>query len=74
MLLRLTAALGPHVGGMGGAAAAAAATAELDAEAGAAPAADAELGSGGNARCANAAPPALGLLSPTDAATLLSPL
>ena len=54
MLLRLTAALGLHVGGAGGAAAAAAAAAELGAEAGAGASAEAGWGSDGNARSAHA--------------------
>lgn len=54
VLLRLTAALGLHVGGAGGAGAAAAAAAELDTEAGTGASAEAGWGSDGNARFAHA--------------------
>ena len=61
VLLRLTAALGVHVGGAGGAAAAAAAAAELSAESGAASSAEADWGSDGSSRFAHAKAPAPGL-------------
>ena len=75
VLLRLTAALGLHVGGVGGATAAAAAAAELDTEAGAGASAEAGWGSDGNARFAHAKSPALRLkiTHPAETATLLAP-
>lgn len=56
VLMRLAAALGRHVGGLGGIAAAAAADADLRADGTSSAAADAELGLGSSGSCGSGTP------------------